>query len=222
MEQSGLKDERVAHIAGSERPGERPHYSGSSRSERASSKPRTRWLRMSGQSSVSCDRKEDSPSQETKQPNEFSAAPSRSPDLPRNERRRVRPLPRFFFLQNLRFFPFTRCSVVLARSLSLLVGGPLAGIPVGGAGRRLVGVVGALRPPVLPAHLPPPARNRRWRRGWGGGCRQMFSPPASPARRCEFLRCRRSVGLWSEAGRVVLIRGSGKRSGPVRTCAVIE
>ena len=221
MEQSGLKDERVAHIAGSERPGERPHYSGSSRSERASSKPRTRWLRMSGQSSFSCDRKEDSPSQETKQPNEFSAAPSRSPDLPRNERRRVRPLPRFF-LQNLRFFPFTRCSVVLARSLSLLVGGPLAGIPVGGAGRRLVGVVGALRPPVLPAHLPPPARNRRWRRGWGGGCRQMLSPPASPARRCEFLRCRRSFGLWSEAGRVVLIRGSGKRSGPVRTCAVIE
>ena len=117
MEQSGLKDERVAHIAGSERPGERPHYSGSSRSERASSKPRTRWLRMSGQSSFSCDRKEDSPSQETKQPNEFSAAPSRSPDLPRNERRRVRPLPRFF-LQNLRFFPFTRCSAVLARSLS--------------------------------------------------------------------------------------------------------
>ena len=71
---------------------------------------------MSGQSSFSCDRKEDSPSQETKQPNEFSAAPSRSPDLPRNERRRVRPLPRFF-LQNLRFFPFTRCSAVLARSL---------------------------------------------------------------------------------------------------------
>ena len=100
MEQSGLKDERVAHIAGSERPGERPHYSGSSRSERASSKPRTRWLRMSGQSSVSCDRKEDSPSQETKQPNEFSAAPSRSPDLPRNERRRVRPLPRFFFTKS--------------------------------------------------------------------------------------------------------------------------
>ena len=221
MEQSGLKDERVAHIAGSERPGERPHYSGSSRSERASSKPRTRWLRMSGQSSFSCDRKEDSPSQETKQPNEFSAAPSRSPDLPRNERRRVRPLPRFFFYKISDSF----LSLVARPSLldlSLLVGGPLAGIPVGGAGRRLVGVVGALRPPVLPAHLPPPARNRRWRRGWGGGCRQMLSPPASPARRCEFLRCRRSVGLWSEAGRVVLIRGSGKRSGPVRTCAVIE
>ena len=50
----------------------------------------------------------------------------------------------------------------------------------------------------------------------------MFSPPASPARRCEFLRCRRSVGLWSEAGRVVLIRGSGKRSGPVRACVVIR
>ena len=55
---------------------------------------------MSGQSSFSCDRKEDSPSQETKQPNEFSAAPSRSPDLPRNERRRVRPLPRFFFTKS--------------------------------------------------------------------------------------------------------------------------
>ena len=213
MEQSGLKDERVAHIAGSERPGERPRP--------RLLGPRTRWLRMSGQSSFSCDRKEDSPSQETKQPNEFSAAPSRSPDLPRNERRRVRPLPRFFFYKISDSF----LSLVARPSLldlSLLVGGPLAGIPVGGAGRRLVGVVGALRPPVLPAHLPPPARNRRWRRGWGGGCRQMLSPPASPARRCEFLRCRRSVGLWSEAGRVVLIRGSGKRSGPVRTCAVIE
>ena len=49
----------------------------------------------------------------------------------------------------------------------------------------------------------------------------MFSPPASPARRCEFLRCR-AVGLRSEAGRVVLIRGSGKGSRPVRACVVIR
>ena len=130
------------------------------------------------------------------------------------------PSPGFFYKVSDSFLSLVARPSLL--DLSLLVGGPLAGIPVGGAGRRLVGVVGALRPPVLPAHLPPPARNRRWRRGWGGGCRQMFSPPASPARRCEFLRCRRSVGLWSEAGRVVLIRGSGKGSGSVRALAVIE
>ena len=212
MEQSGLKDERVAHIAGSERPGERPRP--------RLLGPRTRWLRMSGQSSFSCDRKEDPPVKKLNSQTSFPPLPPAPPIFQKMRDGACDPSPGFFYKISDSFLSLVARPSLL--DLSLLVGGPLAGIPVGGAGRRLVGVVGALRPPVLLAHLPPPARNRRWRRGWGGGCRQMFSPPASPARRCEFLRCRRSVGLWSEAGRVVLIRGSGKRSGPVRACAVIE
>ena len=92
MEQSGLKDERVAHIAGSERPGERPRPRLLGVSPPPRCGPRTKWPRKSGQSSFLCDRKENSSSQETKQPNEFPAAPPALPIFP-NERRRRRPPP---------------------------------------------------------------------------------------------------------------------------------
>ena len=168
MEQSGLKDERVAHIAGSERPGERPRPRLLGVSPPSRCGPRTKWPRKSGQSSFLCDRKENSSSQEIKQPNEFPAAPSRSLNLPKMRDDACDPSPDFL-LQNFRFSLHS----LLGRpcSISLLVGGPLAGIPVGGAGRHLVGVVGA---PLLPVRRFVSMalifrrrlrESRRWRRG---------------------------------------------------------
>ena len=108
MEQSGLKDERVAHIAGSERLGERlrPRLLG----------PRTRWLRMSGQSSFSCDRKEDPPVKKLNSQTSFPPLPPAPSIFQKMRDGACDPSPGFF-LRSLRFFPFTRCSAVLARSL---------------------------------------------------------------------------------------------------------
>ena len=115
MEQSGLKDERVAHIAGSERPGERPQprLLGVSPTPRCG--PRTKWPRKSGQSSFPCDRKENSSSQETKQPNEFPAAPSRSPDLPKMRDDACDPSPDFFVTK----FPILSLHSLLGRPCSI-------------------------------------------------------------------------------------------------------
>ena len=115
MEQSGLKDERVAHIAGSERPGERPRPRLLGVSPPSRCGPRTKWPRKSGQSSFLCDRKENSSSQETKQPNEFPAAPSRSLNLPKMRDDACDPSP--IFCYKISDSLFTRCSAVLARSL---------------------------------------------------------------------------------------------------------
>ena len=148
MEQPGLKDERAAHVAGSDGPCEPP--------------------RKTGQSSFQRDMRENSSSQETKEQNESPAAPSRSPDLPKMRDGACDPSPDLL-LHSLRFSLSLHSS---ARSLPLgrhpcrwRPAFRLDG-PVGGAGRRLVAAAGV---PHLPSgvHLLPPARKPALAEGLG-------------------------------------------------------
>ena len=95
---NNLKDERAAHVAGSDGPCEPP--------------------RKTGQSSFQRDMRENSSSQETKEQNESPAAPSRSPDLPKMRDGACDPSPDLL-LHSLRF----SLSIRLL-DLSLLVGAP--------------------------------------------------------------------------------------------------
>ena len=99
---NNLKDERAAHVAGSDGPCEPP--------------------RKTGQSSFQRDMRENSSSQETKEQNESPAAPSRSPDLPKMRDDACDPSPDLL-LHSLRF----SLSIRLL-DLSLLVGIPVVGV----------------------------------------------------------------------------------------------